>query len=143
MINTMTPETESLKPIYIVVITSTLLAVTWGIIFKDMLEYQVNQWYANRESQATVRYQKPNILATYIGLSMFVFICIGSSFSVFGFSYLIAFALASVVVIPTALLVWFQLGSMFQLLVSGGSEAIDIDSYGAGEKFDVQAPRSK
>ncbi len=137
----MNPETESLKPIYIIVVASTLLAVTWGIIFKDMLEYQVNQWYANRESQPAVNYQKPNILTTYVGLSIFVLICVGSSFAVFGFSYLVAFAMASVVVLPTALLVWFQLGSMFQLLVSGGSEAIDIDSYGAGKKFDVEAQR--
>lgn len=137
----MNPETDALKPIYIVVIASTLLAVTWGIIFKDMLEYQVNQWYANRGNQSRVNYQKPNILATYIGLSVFVLICVGSSFAVFGFSYLVAFAMASVVVVPTAVLLWFQLGSMFQLLVSGGSEAIDIDSYGAGEKFDVQAQR--
>lgn len=139
----MNAEPESLKPIYTVVIASTLLAITWGIIFKDMLEYQVQQWYINRESQPTVNYQKPNILVTYIGLSIFVLVCMGSSFSVFGFSYGFALALASIVVVPTAILVWLQLGSMLQLLVSGGSEAMDIDSYGAGEKFDVQAANQK
>ncbi|MEM7771212.1 MAG: hypothetical protein AAF327_11975 [Cyanobacteria bacterium P01_A01_bin.37] len=139
----MNPETESLSPIYTLVIASTLLAIAWGIIFKDMLEYQVNQWYANRKTQPLVNYQKPNILMTYIGLSIFVLISVGSSVSVFGFSNAVALIIAVIVVIPTALLVWFQLGSMLQLLVAGGSEAIDIDSYGAGEKFDVKAQRTE
>ncbi|MEB3213559.1 MAG: hypothetical protein VKL39_19575 [Leptolyngbyaceae bacterium] len=136
----MNPETESLSPIYSIVVGSTLLAIAWGIIFKDMLEYQVNQWYANRETQPKVNYQKTNILMTYIGLSLFVLVSVSSSFAVFGFSYAVALIMAAIVVIPTALLVWLQLGSMLQLLVEGGSEAIDIDSYGAGKKFDVQAP---
>ncbi|MEL6223399.1 MAG: hypothetical protein AAFQ57_00315 [Cyanobacteria bacterium J06626_14] len=135
----MNPETESLSPIYSIIVGSTVLAILWGIIFKDMLEYQVNLWYANRETQPTVNYQKTNILMTYIGLSLLVIVSVGSSFSVFGFSNTVAFAMAIAVVLPTALLVWFQLGSMLQLLVFGGSEAIDIDSYGAGQKFDAQA----
>jgi hypothetical protein len=136
----MTPETEALSPIYSIIVGSTLLAIAWGIIFKDMLEYQVDQWYSNRATQSAVNYQKPNILFTYIGLSLFVLVSVGSSFSVFGFSYKVAFLMAAVVVLPTAIWVWLQLGSMLQLLVAGGSEAIDIDSYGAGQKFDVQAP---
>ena len=136
----MNPETESLKLIYIIVVASTLLAVTWGIIFKDMLEYQVNQWYAHRDTQPMVNYQKKSILVTYTGLSIFVLICMASSFSVFGFSYGFASVMAAAVVIPTAVLVWLQLGSMLQLLVAGGSEAVDIDSYGAGKKYDVQSP---
>jgi len=139
----MTQDTEALKPIYILVVASTLLAITWGIIFKDMLEYQVNQWYANRTTQTSINYKKKNISVTYTGLTFFVLVSMGSSFAVFGFSPIFAFAMASVVVISTAILVWVQLGSMLQLLVSGGSEAMDIDSYGAGEKFDAQASGQK
>lgn len=135
----MTPDHDVLKPIYILVIASTLLAIAWGIIFKDMLEYQVNRWYAHRQSQSEVNYQKPSILVTYIGLTFFITVCMGTSFSVFGFPLWFAYGMAAAVVIPTALLVWFQLGSMLKLLVTGGSEAMDIDSYGAGEKFDVES----
>lgn len=139
----MTADHDVLKPVYIIVVASTLLAVTWGLIFKDMLEYQVNRWYANRANQTRVYYQKPTIIFTYTMLTVWVLICLGSSFTVFGFSLLLASALSGITVLPTAILVWVQLGSMLRLLVSGGSEAVDIDSYGAGGKFDAQATPPK
>jgi hypothetical protein len=67
----------------------------------------------------------------------------GASLSVFGLVSWLAYIFAALIVLPTALLVWVQLGSMLSLLVSGGSEAVDIDSYGAGQSFDVQAPKPK
>ncbi|MGB3493377.1 MAG: hypothetical protein WBA57_11650 [Elainellaceae cyanobacterium] len=139
----MTLDHEVLKPVYIVVVASTLLAVAWGLIFKDMLEYQVNSWYANRASQPEVYYQKPVIVFTYTVLTLFVSICVASSLTVFGFSILWASVIGGVIVVPTAALIWFQLGSMLKLLVFGGSEAVDIDSYGAGQKFDAQAAPPK
>lgn len=139
----MTPDHEVLKPVYVVVVASTLLAVAWGLIFKDMLEYQVNSWYSNRASQTEIYYQKPVIVFTYAVLTIFVLVCVASSLTVFGFSILFAGAMAGVIVLPTAALIWFQLGSMLKLLVFGGSEAVDIDSYGAGRKFDSQAQPSQ
>ncbi len=138
----MTPDHEVLKPVYVIVVASTLLAVAWGLIFKDMLEYQVNSWYANRTSQTSVYYQKPIIVFTYAVLTLFVTVCVASSLTVFGFSILSASIISGVIVLPTAALIWFQLGSMLELLVFGGSEAVDIDSYGAGRKFDSQAQAS-
>jgi hypothetical protein len=64
-----------------------------------------------------------------------------ASLSVFGLVNWLAYIIAAIVVLPTALLVWVQLGSMLSLLVTGGSEAVDIDSYGAGQRFDVQPPK--
>jgi len=136
-------EPTQLSPFYSAAIVSTIFAVLWGIIFKDMLEHEVNGWYANRETQPTVEYRKPRLVVVYTVMTLLVSVSVGSTLATFGFSLLAAAGFALVIVIPTALLIWFQLGSMFALLVFGGSEAIDIDSYGAGQKYDPQKIESQ
>ncbi len=136
-------ETTQLSPVYAAAIASTVFAVLWGIIFKDMLEYEVNRWYANRDTQPTVEYEKPGISLVYGVLSLLVTVSVGATLGTFGFSPVTATIFALVVTLPTALLIWLQLGSMFKLLVMGGSEAMDIDSYGAGEKYDAQAIKAQ
>ena len=139
----MTMDVIRLSPIYSTAIVSTIFAVLWGIIFKDMLEYEVNRWYANRQTQGQVEYRKPQITVVYIVLSLLVAVAVGASLATFGIPFRVAGGVALLVTLSTALLIWFQLGSMFALLVLGGSEAIDIDSYAAGQKYDSQARKSK
>lgn len=138
----MTPEPIINPPVYTVIMVSNFFAIMFGIIFKDMLEYQTAYWNANRSTQTTIRYQTPQAVIAYLGLTVFVTIFMGASMSVFGLVWWFAGTIATVVVVPTALLVWLQLGSMLSLLVQGGSEAVDIDSYGAGGIFDVQRSES-
>lgn len=136
----MNPEPYVNPPVYSVIMVSNFFAIAFGFIFKDMLEYQVAQWDANRQSQGQIHYKTPSSIVAYLGLTLCLTVFMGAGFSVFGLVPLLAYGMAAVVVLPTALLIWVQLGSMLALLVQGGSEAVDIDSYGAGQKFDVQAP---
>ena len=129
-------------PVYTLIMVTNFFAIAFGFIFKDMLEYRVAQWNTNRQLLKRIDYQTPNITIAYLGLSICLFLFMAASLSVFGLVYWLAWLVAAIVVLPTALLVWVQLGSMLSLLVSGGSEAVDIDSYGAGQLFDVQAPKA-
>lgn len=137
----MNPESVVNPPVYTLIMVSNFFAIAFGFIFKDMLEYQVARWNTNRQSQAVIDYKTPNITFAYSGLSICLTLFMGASFSVFGLFPSLAYTLAAIIVLPTALLVWVQLGSMLSLLVTGGSEAVDIDSYGAGQPFEVQAPK--
>lgn len=137
----MNPEYDVNPPIYTLIMVSNFFAIAFGFIFKDMLEYQVSKWNTNRQTQRDINYKTPGTIVAYLGLSICLFVFAGASLSVFCQIYWIAYGLGAVVVFPTALLIWVQLGSMLALLVEGGSEAVDIDSYGAGEIFDVQAPK--
>lgn len=139
----MNPELFVNPPVYTLIMVTNFFAIAFGFIFKDMLEYQVAQWDTNRLSQEQIDYKTPNIKIAYLGLCVSLVVFMGASFSVFGLVSSLAYMIAALVVLPTALLVWVQLGSMLSLLVSGGSEAVDIDSYGAGQSFDVQAPKVK
>lgn len=138
----MQPDHYVNPPVYTLIMVSNFFAIAFGFIFKDMLEYQVSKWNINRLTQTQINYKKPSILVAYLGLSITLFIFAGASLSVFCQIYWIAYGLGAIAVFPVALLIWVQLGSMLALLVEGGSEAVDIDSYGAGEIFDVQAPKA-
>lgn len=139
----MNPEPFVNPPVYTVIMVTNFFAIAFGFIFKDMLEYQVAQWNTNRQTQQRIDYKTPNIKIAYLGLSICLTAFVGASLSVFGLGSGLAYILGAIVVLPTALLVWVQLGSMLSLLVSGGSEAVDIDSYGAGERLDVQASKPR
>lgn len=138
----MNPEPFVNPPVYTLIMVSNFFAIAFGFIFKDMLEYQVAQWNTNRQSQERINYNTPNIITAYLGLCISLTVFMAASVSVFGFVFWLASIIAAIVVLPTALLVWVQLGSMLSLLATGGSEAMDIDSYGAGQIFDVQTPKS-
>ncbi|MCG9884173.1 MAG: hypothetical protein MH825_01130 [Cyanobacteria bacterium] len=124
---------ELIPPVTVVII-STIFAVSFGLVFKDMLEYQVGRWQINRATQRTVEYKNPQLRLAFLGMSAFTFMAMGSSLHVLGFFTTLAYGVGAVVVVPTALFIWFQLGSMFELMVSGGSAAIDIDEYFAATK---------
>jgi hypothetical protein len=116
------------SPIYIVVVTSTVFAILWGIIFKDMLEYQVAVWSDSSQRSTSITYKTPNLIAAYLGMTLFISLSVSSSLAVFFPVYWIAGLMGLVVVIPTALLIWVQLGSMLNLLATKGYESIDIDT---------------
>ncbi|TAD76921.1 MAG: hypothetical protein EA001_11495 [Oscillatoriales cyanobacterium] len=110
------------------VLVMLFFALAFGQIFKNMLEFQVNRWYENRRTQPTVEYKKPQMRIAYSGLTLFAFLCMGESLKVLGFYTLLAYGVAAIATIPTAIFLWLQMGSMFALMVKGGSAAIDIES---------------
>ena len=112
-----------------IVLIALVFAVAFGLIFKAMLEYQVNLWHDNRQTQERIHYNNTQTKLAYLGMSIFMFICVGQSLHILGFFTTLAFGTAAIVTIPTALLIWFQLGSMLELIVKGGSAAIDIETY--------------
>ncbi|MEL7034608.1 MAG: hypothetical protein AAFO04_03165 [Cyanobacteria bacterium J06592_8] len=123
----MYPESSVIAPVYSLVVATTFFAIAFGIIFKDMLEYQIDLWKADPDPNSKINYKTGNIFAAYLGTSLFVLFCVAFSLTVFVQIFWLASAIAVVVVIPTAILMWFQLGSMLQLWSDTGLEAVDLD----------------
>ncbi|MCW6038373.1 hypothetical protein K4A83_19145 [Spirulina subsalsa FACHB-351] len=123
------------------IMITCFFAIAFGFIFKDMLEYQVALWNIKRQTQATINYKNPSLIVAYLALTVFMTLFVGECLSVFQLGYLFASILAVVVVIPTALLVWVQLGEMLKLLAIGGSKAIDIDSYLSMPELEAKAKK--
>ena len=102
-------------------------AIAWGLMFKDMLEYEVNRWNKNRKTQATVEIYQPSILFTYAITCLLTVVFSVYSFLAFGFPLKLAGIFSLIMVLVPAILIWVQLGSLLQELVVGGSQAIEID----------------
>ncbi|WP_017325593.1 hypothetical protein [Synechococcus sp. PCC 7336] len=103
-------------------------AIAWGLMFKDMLEYEVQRWDANRETQDRVEYNQPRIFFTYAVTCLLLL-----AFSIYcllaiGFPANIASGIAASMVGFTGILIWVQLGALLKELVEGGSEALQIDA---------------
>ncbi len=126
-------------PVYTVIELTLLFSILLGIIFKDMLEYKLTLWSRSKNSQTKIDYQTPNIIAAYLGTTLFVFLCVASSLSTFNIVEWLSIVMGAIVVFPTALLIWVQLGSMFQLMVEEGIEAINIEKEYMLEDKKVQA----
>ncbi|MFS8855900.1 hypothetical protein NW851_09305 [Synechococcus sp. H55.7] len=125
-------------PIYSAIALLSFFALIFGIIFKDKLEYQVALWQLNRDSQATIRYRTPGVILTYGLCCLFTLGFVVACLNVFGLSLTLASWVGGILVLSTAGLVWWQLGSLLALLAMGGSQAIDIDSYGAEAAWDAK-----
>ncbi|MFQ3583619.1 MAG: hypothetical protein SNJ85_01605 [Cyanobacteriota bacterium] len=126
-------------PIYSAIALFSFFAIIFGIIFKDKLEYQVAFWHLSRDSQAQIRYRTPGVILTYGLCCLFTFGFVAACLYVFGLSLALAGLVSGILVLFTGGLVWWQMGSLLELLVMGGSQAIDIDSYGAGAALDPKA----
>jgi len=122
-------------PVYTVIQLTLLFAILLGVIFKDMLEYKLTLWSRSKNSGTKIDYQTPNIMAAYLGTTLFVFCCVAASLSVFNIIEQLSIIMGAIVVFPTTLLIWVQLGSMFNLMENEGIEAINIEKeYILGDK---------
>lgn len=133
-------EPSVIPPIYIIVVATTVFAVLFGLIFKDMLEYQLAQWQLDPNPKSRINYRTSNIRVAYSATTLFVFLSVASSLAVFIPIYWLAIVIGAVVVLPTGLLIWVQLGSMLDMLATKGLEAVDLDLIFPG---DPQPPRKK
>ncbi|MEB3342699.1 hypothetical protein [Okeania sp.] len=121
--------------VYTVIQLTLLFAILFGVIFKDMLEYKLSIWLKDQNSPIKIDYQTPNIIAAYLGTTLFGFLCVASSLSTFNIVEWLSLVIGAIVVFPTALLIWVQLGSMFELMANEGIESINIEKeYMLGNK---------
>jgi len=115
-------------PVYTIIQLTLLFAIFLGIIFKDMLEYKLTLWSRSKNSQTKIDYQTPNIIAAYLGMTLFAFFFVTASLSVFNIIEWLSIVIGAIVVFPTALLIWVQLGSMYDLMAKEGIESINIEN---------------
>ncbi|NEQ72277.1 MAG: hypothetical protein F6K24_43220 [Okeania sp. SIO2D1] len=121
-------------PVYTVIQLTLFFSIVLGIIFKDMLEYKLTLWLKNKVSQKEIGYQTPNLITAYLSMTLFIFLCVSASLSIFNIVEWLSIVMGAIVVFPTALLIWVQLGSMFELVESKGIASINIEEYMPEEK---------
>ncbi len=115
------------SPLNVVIMFTCFFAIIWGIIFKSKLEYEVGRWDANRATQERIEYRRPGLVIAYVLTSFFALIFFYCCLLLIALPTTLAAAVSVAVIGLTSVLLWFQTGSLLQMLVEGGSQAIDID----------------
>jgi len=118
--------TVSLAPVYVIVLISLFFAIVFGLIFKDMLEYQLECWKADAAAEY-VTFKTAQIKIAYFMTCVFTTICMGSSLSTFSFPPIFTYPVSAIIVFATGFLMWVQLGSMLTLMAQQGTAALEIE----------------
>ena len=117
------------QPPYFLLIAGFFAGVTSGLAFKASLEQLVKAWSRDRSINLTQRAKGQELSIPFIGIGCGICAFLASGLQIFGFPASIAFVFSLPLTIATCALVWWQLGKLLEMLVSGGSKALDLDSF--------------
>lgn len=117
-------------PHYAMLCFGLFVAITSGLAFQSTLKQLVKDWSRAKEKQRDLTQILRGVTLRLPFLGMMVGICVflASGVEFFGFGTLGAYGFSAVMTVLTAVLIWYQLSKILQLLQEGGSKALDLES---------------
>lgn len=117
-------------PPYFLIVAGLLAGLASGIAFDATLKQAVQDWSQNRSTRTLAVLRGPQLLVPFIGIAGGICVFLSAGLGLFGFSAKVACAISLPFTALTCGLVWWQLGKILVQLERGGSQAIDLDSFG-------------
>lgn len=118
------------EPPYVLLVVGLLASIASGTAFEAVLKQSVQDWSKNRSTRTLANLQGFPLFMPFLGMSLGVCLFLSSGIQIFGFPTILAYAIALPLTVLTAWLVWWQLGKILVQLERGGSQALDLDSFG-------------
>ncbi len=118
------------EPPYVLLIAGLLFSLTSGIAFESVLKKSVQDWSKNRSTRTLATLQGIQLLLPFLGISSGICLFLSSGMEVFGFTTQLSYAIALPLTVLIGWLIWSQLGKILVQLERGGSQALDLDSWG-------------
>ncbi len=115
-------------PPYVLLIAGLLVSLASGVAFDKVLRQSVQDWAKNRSTRRLTDLQGTQLFLPFLGISIGVFLFLGSGMGIFGFPPQFAFGIALPLTVFSSWLIWSQMGKIFAQLERGGSKALDLDS---------------
>lgn len=113
------------EPPYFLVLVGLLVGVSCGLAFEATLKQKVKLWLKTPDSSL----KDLDLQLPFLGICVGVCVFLASGVTIFLGSAWISYAIALPVTILIAGLVWRQLDILLQQLKTGGSKAIDLDTF--------------
>ncbi|MDX2214555.1 MAG: hypothetical protein SFY66_14785 [Oculatellaceae cyanobacterium bins.114] len=117
-------------PPYFLMIFGLFIAAASGAAFDATLKQAVQAWAKNRSTRTLANLKGPQLLIPFLGISLGISFFLSAGLQIFGFPDNLAYGVALPLTVFTSLLVWWQLGKILIQLERGGSQALDLDSWG-------------
>jgi len=118
------------QPPYALLVIGLLVSLTSGAAFYATLTESAKLWSSKSSEYDISRLQGPKLLFPFVGIFAGACVFLSSGLAVFGFPTTIAYLISLPVTLLVSGLVWYQLGQVLIQLQQGGSQALDLDSWG-------------
>ena len=118
------------EPPYVLMIGGLFFSLASGVAFESVLKKSVQDWSKNRSTRTLATLQGIQLFLPFLGISLGMCLFLSSGMEVFGFTTQLSYAIALPLTVLIGWLIWSQLGKILAQLESGGSQALDLDSWG-------------
>jgi hypothetical protein len=118
------------EPPYVLLILGLFISLTSGAAFESVLKKSVQDWSKNRSTRTLATLQGMQLFLPFLGISLGICLFLSSGMEVFGFTTQLSYAIALPLTVLIGWLIWSQLGKILTQLERGGSQALDLDSWG-------------
>ena len=100
-------------PPYFMLVAGLLISIASGTAFSAVLKETVGDWYKNKSTRSISKLQGFDLQLPFAGICLGSCIFLASGMCIFGFTPLIAYGMATPLVLLSAVLVWVQLRKKF------------------------------
>ncbi|KPQ36726.1 MAG: hypothetical protein HLUCCA11_04370 [Phormidesmis priestleyi Ana] len=116
-------------PPYFMLVAGLLISIASGTAFSAVLKETVGDWYKNKSTRSISKLQGFDLQLPFAGICLGSCIFLASGMCIFGFTPLIAYGMATPLVLLSAVLVWVQLRKNLAILESGNTRAFELDGF--------------
>ena len=116
-------------PPYFLMFFGFFASITSGIAFQATLKEQAQAWKTNRSTRSIAQLRSMQLKLPFWGIGIGISIFLSSGLEVFGFPTKIAVAVAIPLTIFSSVFIWIQLSNVLRMIETGGSKALDLDSF--------------
>jgi hypothetical protein len=117
-------------PPYFLIFFGLFIGLSCGAAFDATLKRYVKAWSIDRANLSLTSLNNINLKLPFVGIACGIGLFLTSGMSVFGLPDMIAAGLAIPLTLFTAVFLWLQLKGVLKELDQGGSQALDLDSWG-------------
>ncbi|WP_299487454.1 hypothetical protein [Acaryochloris sp. IP29b_bin.137] len=115
-------------PPYVLIGVAALCGLACGKAFEVSIKRKTKEWFQGNSSRSLSTVNEVRLVIPYLGICFCSWVFVGSALTTFAVPWIIGFAMSTIVVLSSGLLVWFQLKRLLKALEEGGSEALEINS---------------
>lgn len=118
------------EPPYVLLVVGLFISLASGAAFESVLKKSVQDWSKNRSTRTLATLQGMQLFLPFLGISLGICLFLSSGMEFFGFTTQLSYAIALPLTVLIGWLIWSQLGKILIQLERGGSQALDLDSWG-------------
>lgn len=106
------------------------IGISCGLAFESSLKQQVNKWSKQGQKGIKANMSEISILQLpFLGICFGICVFLAAGLEIFTYNRVLSYTVSGVLTVLIGLLIWTQLKKLIVLLLEGGSQALDLDTF--------------